>query len=61
MAFGKRAEFNRTATQTLAQAAECAKSAEARDAFLAVAEWAGYDAIATAELRLNVADIMRRQ
>lgn len=62
--FGKRtkaAKYNASATETLAQACERAKSPEARDAFYQVAQWAGWNTIATAELRKNAADIMMRK
>jgi hypothetical protein len=46
------------AVQTVGQAMECAKSLEAREAFRQASEWTGLDAIATAEIRASVAEII---
>jgi hypothetical protein len=60
MAFGKKtAAYDASATETVGQAWERAKSPVTRRAWETAAQWAGTSAIATCEIRAFVAETIR--
>lgn len=59
MTFGKKQAYDATATETVAQAFERAKSPEARAAWAQTLEWTG-DVVATSAIRESVANILRK-